>query len=256
MALTDGTLGHTDGSINPAKLQVANRGLTPQLSREQAIAAASEAGVLGALQALGPISTYDGLAIASGMDEIDFAGGMMDGGGDGVPVGSFGWGVSGFGTGCGTIDGRLCGGIKAGPYATIGNTGNDGRNWRGVAGFGPGNGKRTSLVPTVKLCAGATCSVAPELDAATIRRYVPRNLNKIKYCYEKELLATPTLEGTVTALFTLDGNGHVVDSRASGVSPAVSTCVAGVLTNIAFPKVAAPGIYPIKYPFTFRPAGR
>ncbi len=255
MALTDGTLGHTDGSRNPAKLQVANRELPQQLSREQAIALASAAGVVGAMQAIGPISTYDGLAIASGMDAIDFAGGMMDGGGDGAPVGSFGWGVSGFGTGCGTVDGKPCGGIKAGPYATIGHTGNDGRNWRGVNGFGPGPGKRTGLVPTVKLCAGATCAVAPELDAATIRRYVQRNVNKIKYCYEKELLATPTLEGTVTAHFTLDGNGHVVDSRASGVSPAVSSCVAGVLGNIAFPKVAAPGIYPIKYPFTFRPAG-
>jgi hypothetical protein len=255
MALTDGRLGHDDGSVTPARLQVANRAMIPRMSREQAIAAASEAGVLGAMQAVGPIRAFDGVDIASGIDAIDFAGGMVDGGGDGVPVGSFGWGVAGFGTGCGTLDGKLCQGIKAGAFATIGESGRDGRNWRGLSGFGPGTGKRVATAPTVKPCSGGTCTVAPELDAATIRRYVHRNLNKIKYCYEKELLAAPGLEGTVTANFTLDGNGHVVDSRASGVSPAVSTCVAGVLANISFPRVAEPGIYPIKYPFTFRPTG-
>lgn len=256
LALTDGTLGRPDGASATARLKVADRGLQQALSREEAIAAATRAGVLGALEAVGPIRALDGVDVASGMDDIDFTGGFSDGDGGGAPVGSFGWGVRGFGSGCGTAAGTPCQGIKAGPFATIGEPGGNGSNWRNLRGFGPGPGKRVGTVPTVKLCATGSCAVAPELDAATIRRYVHRNLNKIRFCYEKELLGQPALEGTVTANFTLDGNGHVVDSRASGVSPEVSTCVASVLSNIAFPKVAAPGIYPIKYPFTFRPAGR
>lgn len=257
MALTDGTLGHTDGSANPAHLQVADRGMNPQMSRDQAIAAATRAGVLGAMDFVGPVRTLDGMDVASGMDAIDFAGGLQDGGGDGVPVGSFGWGVSGFGAGCGTIGGKLCQGYRAGAFATIGGPGADGRNLRLMPGFGPGPGKRVGAVPTVTVGKPVACSDDdPCLDPAIIRRYIHRSIEKISYCYESQLLGNPTLEGTVTANFTLDGNGVVIDSRAAGVAPAVSSCVASVISNIHFPKVGGTGIYPIKYPFAMRPAGK
>lgn len=256
MALTDGTLGNPDGSATPARLRVADRGAPPQLSREAAIAAATRAGVLGAAELMGPIAAFDGGELASGMDAIDFAGAMQDGGGDGVGVGSFGWGVSGFGTGCGTIGGALCKGYRAGPFATIGERGGDGRNLRMMPGFGPGKGKRVSTAPTVNIGKPVACSDDdPCLDPAIIRRYIHRNIEKISYCYEKELLGNAKLEGTVTANFTLDGNGAVIESRAGGVSPEVSSCIAGVVSNIHFPKVGGTGIYPIKYPFVLRPAG-
>ena len=257
MALTDGTLGHPDGSHNPAKLQVADRGGEHQMSREQAIAAASRAGVLGAMDFAGPVRTFDGANIATGMDEIDFAGALQGGGGDGAPVGSFGWGVSGFGVGCGTADNKLCQGYKAGAYATIGEPGGRGHDLRTLPGFGPGPARRTSTAPTTNLGKPTACSADdPCLDEAIIRRYMRRNIEKISYCYEKELLGDARLEGTVTANFTLNGNGAVIESRASGVSPAASSCIASVISNIKFPKVGGTGIYPIKYPFNLRPAGR
>jgi hypothetical protein len=256
MALTDGTLGHADGSTNPARLKVADRGMTPQMSREVAIAAATRAGVIGAMEMVGPVRTLEGGSIASGMDDLDLTGGL-DGGGDGAPIGSFGWGVSGFGAGCGTVGGTLCQGYKAGPYATIGEPGGHGHNLRMLPGFGPGPGKRVAHAPAVDIGKPTACSDDdPCLDEAMIRRYMRRNLEKIGYCYEKELLGNDGLEGTVVAKFTLDGNGAVIESKASGVSPEVSGCIASVISNIKFPKIGGAGIYPIKYPFNLRPAGK
>lgn len=255
MALYYGTLGNPDGSATPARLRVADCGAPPQLSREAAIAAATRAGVLGAAELMGPIAAFDGGELASGMDAIDFACATQDGGGDGVGVGSFGWGVSGFGTGCGTIGGKLCQGYRAGPFATIGERGGDGRNLRMMPGFGPGraSGSRPRRPST-----SASRSLAPTTIRAWIRRSSAATstaTSKISYCYEKELLGNAKLEGTVTANFTLDGNGAVIESRAGGVSPEVSSRIASVVSNIHFPKVGGTGIYPIKYPFVLRPAG-
>jgi hypothetical protein len=109
----------------------------------------------------------------------------------------------------------------------------------------------------VKLSPPIACTQDnPCLDKEIIRRYVKRNIEKITYCYEKELLAQPGLEGTVTVNFTLNGNGRVIDSKASGVDPTVSSCIAEVVSTIRFPKVGDDGIYPIKYPFQLRPSGR
>ncbi|MEZ4401176.1 MAG: AgmX/PglI C-terminal domain-containing protein [Kofleriaceae bacterium] len=254
-ALDDGTLGHDQPNANPAKLQVANRDMSPQLARKLAIEEARTAGILSAdVFQGGPISVADGRNLASGFDSIDFTGGF-DGDGTGAPAGSFGWGVRGTGTGCGTLTGVPCGGIASDPFATLGK--DDGKNYLGTLGdHGPGGPRRrTAAVPVVKIQPPTVCGGSGCLDKEVIRRYIRRNIAKISYCYEKELLAKPGLEGTVTATFTLNGNGRVVESRASGVDPTVSSCIAQVISNVEFPKVGDTGLYPIKYPFQLRPRG-
>ncbi len=256
MALEDGTLGKDEPNPTPAKLHVKNRDLQEQLARREAIEAASTAGVLAAMTS--PIKVYEGGSIASGFDDIDITGGIIDGGGTGAPAGSFGWGIKGQGLGCGTPDGKNCEGVRADPYATIGW---EGRNYAGPFSTRPGRpgggGDRVAKVPTVTLTQPVACTQdSPCLDKEIIRRYVKRNIEKITYCYEKELLANPGLEGTVTVNFTLNGNGRVMQSTATGVDPTVSSCIAAVVSNIRFPKVGDDGIYPIKYPFQLRPSGR
>lgn len=251
-----GTLGTDQPNPTPAKLRVMDRGVDAQLARQQAIEAATSAGVLASLNS--PIAVFEGGSIASGFDDIDITGGIIDGGGTGAPMGSFGWGIKGQGLGCGTPDGKNCQGTHAGPYATIGWTGTD---YGGPFGKRPGQpgrpGDRVAKAPKVVLSQPVACTAdAPCLDKEIIRRYVKRNIEKITYCYEKELLGNPGLEGTVTVNFTLNGNGRVIDSNASGVDPTVSSCIASVVSNIKFPKVGDNGIYPIKYPFALRPAGK
>ncbi|MBZ0234033.1 MAG: AgmX/PglI C-terminal domain-containing protein, partial [Deltaproteobacteria bacterium] len=255
MALETGTLGKDEPNPTPGKLQVKNRHLQEQLARQEAIEAASTAGVLAAMTS--PIKVYEGGSIASGFDDIDITGGIIDGGGTGAPAGSFGWGIKGQGLGCGTPDGKNCEGVHAGPYATIGWEGRDYAGPFSQRPGRPGGGPdRVAKVPTVKLSPPVACTQDnPCLDKEIIRRYVKRNIEKITYCYEKELLANPGLEGTVTVNFTLNGNGRVMQSTATGVDPTVSGCIAEVVSNIRFPKVGDDGIYPIKYPFQLRPTG-
>ncbi|MBK9036504.1 MAG: AgmX/PglI C-terminal domain-containing protein [Myxococcales bacterium] len=257
IALDTGTLGHDSPNPTPAKLQVADRGLSPRLSREQAIEAARDVGILSSdVFAAGPIRVAEGGNFASGFDDMDITGGLFDGGGTGAPAGSFGWGVRGTGTGCGTIAGVPCSGVASDPFGTLGR--DDGHNYLGLLGDdGHGNQRRrTPLVPKVVLQPPVVCSGAGNcLDKELIRRYIRRNIEKISYCYEKELLAQPGLQGTVTANFTLNGNGRVVESSASGVDPTVSSCIAEVISHVQFPKVGETGVYPIKYPFQLRPRG-
>jgi len=253
VALEDGTLGTNRANPNPARLQVQNHGGTPKLSREQALAIAAESGILASSVFSGPIAVADGANLADGFDDLDITGGFYDGGGQGAPAGSFGWGVRGTGRGCGNVGGLPCSGIASDAFMTAGNDGSD--SYTGPLGNGTPNTRRhVNLIPTVTISKPTTCKPNSNdatdcLDGAIIRRYVKRNIEKIKYCYERELLARPDLDGTVTALFTLNANGVVIDSKASGVDPAVSSCIAQVISSIAFPKVAESGIFPIKYPF-------
>ena len=94
-----------------------------------------------------------------------------------------------------------------------------------------------------------------DLDKAIIRRYIKRNVQKITYCYEKELLASPALSGTVSTQFFITPNGVVASSSANGVSPKVAECVAGVIKAIEFPKPKGGGGVQVNYPFTMTPYG-
>src|ERR1044071_4709925 len=105
--------------------------------------------------------------------------------------GGFGFGRAGFGPGGG---GTGWGTIGTGRYGTIGH----GR------GYGVGGGR--GAVPSVSI---GQPTHSGDLDKAIIRRYIKRNIQKIQYCYEKELLAAPKLSGTVQTQFLITGNGNV-----------------------------------------------
>ncbi|HEU0030640.1 MAG TPA: AgmX/PglI C-terminal domain-containing protein [Kofleriaceae bacterium] len=174
--------------------------------------------------------------IGSGFDDQNIYGGLL-GNEVGEMQGGFGYGRAGFGPGGG---GTGWGTIGTGKYGTIGH------------GAGTGLRGRSANVPTTSIGQPAAQG---DLDKAIIRRYIKRNLQKLTYCYEKQLLVKPKLAGTVNAQFTIGANGSVVDSKASGLDPEVASCVAGVIKDIEFPKPKGAGVVIVKYPFTFRPAG-
>jgi Ca-activated chloride channel homolog len=112
----------------------------------------------------------------------------------------------------------------------------------------------TVAVQTVTL---ATPVITGSLDAAIIRRYVKRHIQKVSYCYEKQLLATPKLAGTVTVEFVIDSAiGHVTAVKVSGLgNKEVETCIAGVIHDIEFPAAKGGGPVKITYPFKLTPSG-
>lgn len=117
-------------------------------------------------------------------------------------------------------------------------------------GAGTGMPARRSDVPTLRL---GMPTGRGDLDKAIIRRYIKRNVQKLLYCYEKNLLAKPTLAGTVTATFTISKKGTVEKASAAGVDADVSACIATVIRGIEFPKPRDGGTVDVSYPITFRP---
>jgi len=116
--------------------------------------------------------------------------------------------------------------------------------------------QRTNTVHASSSHARVAVSDQPDslnyLDQSIIRYYVHQSYAQIKYCYEKVLIAKPTLVGTVQARFLITPDGTVAESTASGVDGEVASCVAGVIKQIAFPRSGGP-IQIRSYPFRFVP---
>jgi hypothetical protein len=82
-----------------------------------------------------------------------------------------------------------------------------------------------------------------------VRRYVRRKQAQLTYCYEKELLASPKLGGTVRATFTITDRGTVAGTAISGLGNAtVEACIASTLASIEFPR---PRGGPVRVTYTF-----
>jgi hypothetical protein len=121
----------------------------------------------------------------------------------------------------------------------------------GTSGTGYAPSGKRSNVPTTSL---GSPNAQGDLDKALIRRFVKRNIQKIKYCYERELLAKPGLGGTVQTQFFISPDGTVASASATGVDPTVADCIARVIRAIEFPAPKGGGGVQVNYPFTLRPA--
>lgn len=94
--------------------------------------------------------------------------------------------------------------------------------------------------------------VTPTLARSEVRRYVKRNVAKLAYCYETELLARPSLPaGAYVARFDVERDGRVTGARVSGVDPVVARCMRDVVAAIEFPRPTARGAVVI--PLTANP---
>jgi Ca-activated chloride channel family protein len=151
-----------------------------------------------------------------------------------------GYGVGGGGTGWGTIGLGSYGTLGTGSGTSVGH------------GYSVSAGRAAVAIPTVTI--GAPTLAADEIGKPVIRRYVRRQLNQIRYCYDKRLISRPTLAGTLTVHFTIRDNGRVVAATADGLGDAeVEACVAGVIQAIEFPRSDGGGVVQINYPFELHP---
>jgi hypothetical protein len=163
-------------------------------------------------------------------------GSSHSGGGAGTGTGAGRGGTGGTGGGGGASTGT----IGTGKHGTIGHgTG---------SGYGVGAGG-AAAPPRVSI--GEPSGQSQALDPAIIRRSIRRNLSKIQYCYEKELLVTPGLEGRVDVRFSVGADGRVTQSTGSGMPP-VDACVAGVIATIEFPRPTGGSVVIVSYPFIFQ----
>jgi hypothetical protein len=251
MALAEGKAGRPTSTAEQAHMQMEKRAENPQLARAQAIEDARSAGILGSsmLSATNITSMTATADMSSGFDSATMWGGMY--GASGEQNGTFGMGRNGFGPG-GGCGGTGCGIIGTGNYGTIGTGTHAGEGWNGNHGHGGLIG-RDSKVPHSTEIGHPTGG--GDYDAALIRRYVRRNYEKISYCYEKQLLSHPSLQGQILVRFFITPTGAVTQSDGSGFDGEVASCVAAVVGSIQFPKSPTGGGSQVSYPFTFRNSG-
>ncbi|TMQ13238.1 MAG: FHA domain-containing protein [Deltaproteobacteria bacterium] len=231
-------------------LQVARADTPPQLAMADAIAGARTAGPLGVIADALSGPTIDGLprGRSSGIDAESFNGPLY--GGDGEGPGRFGNSLTDLGVG------SICGDPPCGPYAVGGYTMPRGpRSFGtsyGIPGRGPHMPGHEPILPRVgepKVTQGAG------YDKTIIRRYIRRNIDKIGYCYDKQLLVHPDLSGAITVTFFITPSGGVQSSSGSGFDAEIAGCVAGVIQAIEFPKPGDGIGVQVTYPFHFHAAG-
>mgnify|MGYP001265826371 CR=1 FL=1 len=128
-------------------------------------------------------------------------------------LGLSGTGRGGGGTGAGTIA------LGGGGLGTKG----------GGAGYGVG-----SKTASPKAKSSISTKVTGELAKDVVERVVKRMSNQLRYCYERELTADPTLEGTVTVSATI-GSGGTVSATSSSGPKDVAACMERVVKRAAFP---------------------
>lgn len=248
MSLPSGTPGTPDRSDHGHRT-VAAADRPPALSRDAEIEIARNAGFLGSLSS-SAFSVLSGPPDpASGFDDESSSGSLFDGHGGGG--GSFGTGRTGFDVGGCALG--TCGLLLGGPGYKIGTIGpGDGpyRLHRPTGGFGLPDPR-----PDTPVMSGAKIS-GSGYDKSIVRRYIRRSLDKITYCYDKQLLSHPGIGGEILATFFITPAGAVQAASGTGFDRDVAACVADVIKTIAFPRTGDGAGVQVNYPFQFHEAGR
>jgi TonB family protein len=127
---------------------------------------------------------------------------------------------------------------------------------RGSTGYGSGGGsygkKKKGGIGKI----GGQPIILGALDKSLIDAVIKRNMNQIRYCYQRELTKNPTIGGKIVIKFVIAKDGTVskasVKSSSMG-SPAVESCIAGRFRRFKFPEPKGGGIVIVSYPFIFSP---
>ncbi len=106
----------------------------------------------------------------------------------------------------------------------------------GAIGLGQ-PGVRSAAIPHITIGPPVTRG---GVAAAEVRARLAENTIRLTYCYEKWLLAEPSLAGTVTLTFTIAPTGAVTAASTEGVSREVGACMAEAVRGIAFPRSRRP----------------
>ncbi|MCP4445550.1 MAG: AgmX/PglI C-terminal domain-containing protein [Myxococcales bacterium] len=252
MAMDSGKMGSKESKKATGQFAMKNTGMPPALARQMARDRAMDSGILG-VWARSNGGAFESLTATanfySGLDDRDVYGGLL-GSEVGEMAGPWCHGVEGVGPGA---DGDGWGTIGTGNYGLIGHSEGTG------TGYKPGHGKgelRRHKASPPKVTIGPIDQNG-DLDPSIIRRYVRKKLSRIRYCYEKELVVSPRLSGTVVTQFTISPMGIVQSVKARGLgNPGVESCVSAAIESIQFPKPKDGGYVNVRsYPFTFQPAG-
>jgi hypothetical protein len=92
-----------------------------------------------------------------------------------------------------------------------------------------------------------------DLPAPIIRTHLLRVGGSMQRCYDQAVARRPNLEGTVTVSFLIRSGGRVGTIDARGISPEVSSCIARVISAVAFPSPRGGGGVQVNTALRFSP---
>ncbi|MGC6510029.1 MAG: AgmX/PglI C-terminal domain-containing protein [Myxococcota bacterium] len=168
-------------------------------------------------------------------------GGLL--GAKGVQMGAGGLGSRGSGLG---------GGGTANGLGGMGNKGSG----RGSSGYGSGAGSYGKKSSRGLSKIGGQPIIMGALDKSLIDAVIKRNMNQIRYCYQRELTKNPSLGGKIVVKFTIAKDGSVSKANIKSSSMGnkkVESCIAGRFMQFKFPEPKGGGIVIVSYPFIFAP---
>ena len=141
----------------------------------------------------------------------------------------------------------------------LGSLGTRGRGG-GLGGSGYGESAArlgTKKERDIEISAG-NAIIQGSLDKELIRKVIKDHIAQIRYCYERELQASPGLAGKVATRWIINANGRVERPKVDQTSlknTKVERCVLSKIRTWRFPKPKGGGIVIVKYPFIFKTSG-
>lgn len=126
----------------------------------------------------------------------------------------------------------------------------------GTGGYKAGSGLGTGSVGNGEVGLDDTESVIEGgLDREVIAAIIRDHLGQIRYCYERQLSASPELYGKVKVKFSIDGQGVVGDQSVAETTlknALVEECILRRIATWAFPKPKGGTRVLVSYPFLFK----
>lgn len=98
--------------------------------------------------------------------------------------------------------------------------------------------------------------VTGTLDPEIIRRIVRDHAGAVRYCYERELVRTPSLYGKVVMKWVINAEGKVVSAQVADSqmkNANVESCLSTRIRTWQFPAPRGGGVVVVNYPFIFKP---
>jgi len=97
-------------------------------------------------------------------------------------------------------------------------------------------------------------ALAASLDRSPIDETIKRDMNKVRYCYQRELQKDATLEGKVTMKFTIGGDGAARSVEVKSFTldnEQVHICLVSVFEKMVFPAPPGGEVVIVSYPLHF-----
>lgn len=230
----EGKVGKKEAKLDKAK---GNKVEVKQQEIDRQVA--ETAGVLGAMNN----GNIDQVLGASGLssDLRGGIGGLI--GAKGSQIGSGGLGARGGGLGGG------------GTAEGLGGLGTKGMG-SGASGYGKGGGNFGAKGEGGIGAVSGDPIILGALDRSLIDEVIKRNMNAIRYCYQRELTKNPSLGGKIVIKFVIAKDGTVSSAEKKTTTMnngAVEQCIVGRFMRMQFPEPKGGGIVIVSYPFIFSP---